>query len=66
MMRKTTLGLKPLVITIAMVNSGAALAQDNTEALEEVVVTGIRGSLQQAADIKRDANGVVDAISAED
>lgn len=34
--------------------------------LEEVVVTGIRASLEQAMDIKRDASGVVDAISAED
>lgn len=34
--------------------------------LEEVVVTGIRASLATAMDIKRDAVGVVDAISAED
>ena len=33
---------------------------------EEVIVTGIRASLESAADIKRQANGVVDAISAED
>ncbi len=44
--------------------SGAALAQDG--AVEEVVVTGIKGSLQRAMDVKRDAVGVVDAISAED
>jgi TonB-dependent receptor len=44
--------------------SGVALAQDGT--VEEVVVTGIKGSLQRAMDIKRDATGVVDAISAED
>ncbi|GAB2516407.1 TonB-dependent receptor [Microbulbifer agarilyticus] len=48
MMRKTTLGLKPLVISIAMVNSGAALAQEDAaqerqiEALEEVTVTATR------------------------
>lgn len=36
------------------------------EALEEVVVTGIRASLDRAMDIKRDTTGVVDAISAED
>ena len=34
--------------------------------MEEVVVSGIRGSLQRSMDIKRDATGVVDAISAED
>jgi TonB-dependent receptor len=37
-----------------------------TESLEEIIVTGIRGSLQRSLDIKRDAAGVVDAISAED
>lgn len=47
----------------------AAQAQDaSEEALtqETVVVQGIRGSLERAMDIKRDSNGVVDAISAED
>src|SRR5690606_19810828 len=34
--------------------------------LEEIVVTGIRGSLQRSLDIKREASGVVDAITAED
>jgi len=36
------------------------------EATPEIVVTGIRGSLQRNLDIKRAASGVVDAISAED
>ena len=39
-------------------------AQDST--VDDVVVTGIRASLRQAVDIKRNAQGVVDAISAED
>jgi TonB-dependent receptor len=34
--------------------------------LEEIVVTGIRGSLQRSLDIKREASGVVDVITAED
>ena len=33
---------------------------------DEIVVTGLRGSLQRNLDIKRTAPGVVDAISAED
>ncbi|WP_241557128.1 TonB-dependent receptor [Croceibacterium ferulae] len=33
---------------------------------EEIIVSGIRASLQAAVDIKRNAQGVVDAISAED
>jgi TonB-dependent receptor len=42
-------------------------AQDQSaDDVETVVVTGIRGSLQASMDLKRDATGVVDAISAED
>jgi iron complex outermembrane receptor protein len=47
-----------------------AYAADTTTAsdsqLEEITVTGIRASLQQSLDIKRDSFGIVDAISAED
>jgi TonB-dependent receptor len=41
---------------------GASAADD----LQIVTVTGLRASLKQAMDIKREAVGVVDAISAED
>jgi len=44
--------------------SGMALAQDDS--VEEVIVTGIKGSLMRSMDVKREAQGVVDAISAED
>lgn len=56
-----------LASSVAMVVASGAIAQTN-EAIqeEELVVTGIRASLQRAMDIKRDAQGVVDAISAED
>ena len=37
-----------------------------TEELEEVVVTGLRGSLKASMETKRDAVGVVDSINAED
>jgi TonB-dependent receptor len=44
-----------------------AFAQEQAaDQLEEVVVTGLRGSLKASMDIKRDSTGVVDAISAED
>ncbi|MEO8018539.1 MAG: TonB-dependent receptor [Pseudomonadota bacterium] len=44
-----------------------AMAQEQqSEELEEVVVTGLRGSLKASMDTKRDAVGVVDAINAED
>ena len=45
--------------------STTASAQSG-EALEEIVVTGIRSSIKRAQDIKRDASGVVDSIAAED
>lgn len=45
--------------------TGVAMAQDDGN-VEEVVVTGIRASLQASMDVKRNAVGVVDAISAED
>jgi TonB-dependent receptor len=43
----------------------AALAQDNT-AVDEIVVTGVRGSQIKSVDIKRKQASIVDAISAED
>jgi len=42
-----------------------AVAQDNDNP-EEIVVRGIRGSLERAVDTKRNAGNIVDAISAED
>lgn len=39
---------------------------NSSDTLQEVVVTGIRASLQKSLDIKRDSEGIVDAISAED
>ncbi|GGB40947.1 hypothetical protein GCM10011380_33020 [Sphingomonas metalli] len=47
---------------------GAASVADpsGTPSDQDIVVTGIRASLRASADIKRDALGVVDAISAED
>lgn len=54
-----------IVAVLATVGASQAMAQD-APAVEEVVVTGMRASVQAAMDIKRDAAGVVDAISAED
>ncbi|WP_323813693.1 TonB-dependent receptor [Cellvibrio sp. NN19] len=45
--------------------SGFAMAQGG-EVVEEVMVTGIRASMERAMDVKRNSSGVVDAISAED
>ncbi|WP_054112514.1 TonB-dependent receptor [Marinagarivorans algicola] len=56
-----------LAVSIAAIASVSysAIAQESAP-VEEVLVTGIRASLENAMDIKRDASGVVDAISAED
>lgn len=43
-----------------------AFAQDDSSNIEEVVVTGIRSSLTTSMNLKRDAQGVVDGIVAED
>ncbi len=48
-----------------LVFSSATIAQDD-EALEEIVVTGIRGSLAAAVDQKRDSDQLVEVIIAED
>ncbi|KTE05360.1 TonB-dependent receptor [Sphingopyxis sp. H115] len=64
---------KFLVGTSALSLMGVAQAAHAQEAPvdsdvsgDEIVVTGIRASLAASADIKREAQGVVDAISAED
>ncbi|WP_153067203.1 TonB-dependent receptor plug domain-containing protein, partial [Steroidobacter cummioxidans] len=65
-------GLLSASILVALASSGAAIAQGSgaapteTSSLEEVVVTGIRESLQRNLDMKREATGVVDVISSED
>jgi TonB-dependent receptor len=69
-MYKTT-SFKKKVLTTAIASavvaagfSGMTYAQD--ESVEEVIVTGIRGSLTRSVDVKRNSAGVVDAISSED
>ena len=60
--------------SIALVIASSAYSQDRElaetadreDVIEEIVVTGIRASLQRSMDIKRDSKGVVDGISAED
>ena len=53
---------------LALAFAPAAMAQDANEQPDEdtIVVTGIRASLDRAQDIRRNADGIVDAISAED
>src|SRR5579862_1277329 len=73
-LRERTTGLSAGALG-AMALSGPVFAADTTPAdtsgaadqqLQEIVVTGIRASLQKSLDIKEQSVGVVDAISAED
>lgn len=67
-MKKTPFNKTPLAAGIALALGAAAMsqAQAQEQAVEEVVVTGYRGSLEAALDLKRDSSGIVDAISATD
>ncbi|WP_250458598.1 TonB-dependent receptor [Microbulbifer litoralis] len=57
-----------LSVSAAVLSGGLAapLAMAQDASLEEITVTGIRGALQDAVNIKRDATDLVDAVSAED
>ena len=50
----------------AAILSAIPAAAQETQPMETVVVTGLRGSLQESLDIKRDALGLVDAVTMED
>lgn len=63
MQNRTKLSLA-IAGVISSLSGAQAIAQDLV--LEEIVVKGIRNSLQKSLDIKRNSTGIVDAISAED
>lgn len=56
----------PVALAVAtMLMSGGAQAQD-AAATQTVVVTGIRRGIESAINVKKNADGIVEAISAED
>src|SRR3954466_2403702 len=55
-----------VLINPAFAQTAPEQDQQQGEVLDEVVVTGLRGSLKASMDTKREAIGVVDAINAED
>ncbi len=60
-------GASTLTVSTLPAQAHAAAANDTADnELNEIVVTGYRASLQQSLDIKRNSDGIVDAISAED
>jgi TonB-dependent receptor len=52
--------------TVMAALTATATAQEAEEVTDEVVVTGIRQALESSLDVKRNAKGIVDSISAED
>lgn len=66
--RKTLASSIALIVASYSVTAAADedVAVAENAIVEEVIVTGIRGSLKRSMDIKRDSMGVVDAISAEE
>lgn len=63
-------GASALAVALSMGVAAAAAqtapAPQDESQVDEIVVTGFRGSLRQALNIKRNENGIVDAIVAED
>lgn len=53
---------------LALAHSAHAADENGSsgDKLEEIIVTGIRGSLQRNLDLKRESSGVIDVISSED
>ncbi|MEX2124097.1 MAG: TonB-dependent receptor [Woeseia sp.] len=71
-MQKRAFNPTPLARGIALALGAATLSPavaqeiDDSSAIEEITVRGIRGSLTTSMNRKRDAQGVVDAITSED
>ncbi len=63
--KKLLTGVSCFTVAASLVSMPAS-AQEVENELEEIVVTGIRGSLRNALDIKRNSSSIVDSISAED
>ena len=68
--RKLNAALVSSVSAISLILSAsfaaAQEAQSTSDPTDEVVVTGIRQSLEKSLDVKRNAKGIVDSINAED
>lgn len=71
-MRVTHAVLKASVSALAVLWAGGALAQETGQAtdepgtVEELVITGVRASLRESLETKREADSIVDVLTAED
>ncbi|MFZ6849527.1 TonB-dependent receptor [Undibacterium sp. RuRC25W] len=70
MKRNSTPGLTPIALAVALLATGASTSvyaqQADQPQTQEVVVTGIRASMQQSINQKRNAESLVEVITAED
>jgi TonB-dependent receptor len=55
-----------LALALPALTPGVAIAQVADESIEEITAYGVRRSLDNAADLKRNSDTIVDAITAED
>ena len=55
-----------IALSACFVSATSVAAQESTESENEIIVTGVRASLDRSIDLKRNSSGVVDGISAED
>ena len=65
-MARSTLLASASLVAIATVPAHAQEAEEDAYAMDTIIVTGVRGSILNSLEQKRDAAGFVDAISAED
>lgn len=56
----------PLAIAVLAAGCSVSTMAQTADEPEELVVTGIRGSLQQALSVKKNSDAIVDAINSED
>ncbi|MBT8108083.1 MAG: TonB-dependent receptor [Gammaproteobacteria bacterium] len=62
-------GLAVSIALVAAFSAGTVNAQSqgaDDEVIEEIITTGIRGSIQRAIDFKQSSNSIIEAVSAED
>lgn len=64
--RSLFVGASALAVALSAGVSGAQAQSQPDSEVDEIIVTGFRGSLRQALNIKRNETGIVDAIVAED
>ncbi|GGY62383.1 TonB-dependent receptor [Cellvibrio zantedeschiae] len=63
---RKTVAVAGTAATLALMGMTSQVHAQAAAEAEEITVTGIRGALKNAVDIKRNATAIVDAVSAED